>query len=204
MAGMPWRECSCVALAGNATIDFYPVIFGMRFLALSGSLRAASFNSMLLRAMARLAPFGIECVVCDLLGQLPLFNPDLEACDPPPVAALRAQIRTADALLIASPEYAHGVSGVMKNALDWMVSSEAFVYKPVALLNASPRASHALAALRETLTVMSAQLIEPASLTLPLLGSKLDEDGLVAHPQLAPQLIEAMRQLQQAVLASRE
>lgn len=64
----------------------------MRFLALSGSLRAASFNSMLLRAMARLAPAGVECVVCDLLGQLPLFNPDLEASDPAPVAALRAQI----------------------------------------------------------------------------------------------------------------
>jgi NAD(P)H-dependent FMN reductase len=133
-----------------------------------------------------------------------LFNPDLEASDPAPVVALREQIIAADALLIASPEYAHGVSGVMKNALDWMVSSEAFVYKPVAVLNASPRASHALAALRETLSVMSAQLIESASITLPLLGSKLDEDGLVAHPQLAPLLVDTMRHLQQAVLSGRE
>lgn len=92
----------------------------------------------------------------------------------------------------------------MKNALDWMVSCEAFVYKPVAVMNASPRASHALAALRETLSVMSAQLIEPASITLPLLGSKLDEDGLVAHPQLAPLLVDAMLHLRQAVLSGRE
>lgn len=171
----------------------------MRILALSGSLRAASLNSLLLRVMARLAPAGIDVHVCDRLGQLPLFNPDLEASDPAPVVALRAQIIAADALLIASPEYAHGVSSVMKNALDWMVSCEAFVYKPVAVLNASPRASHAQAALRETLTVMSAQLIEAASISVPLLGEKLSEDELVLHPQIAPALLEAMQALQRVL-----
>ena len=123
----------------------------MRVLAISGSLRAASLNSALLRATARIAPPGIEVRVFDGIGQLPLFNPDLESADPPAVATLRTQIMAADALLIASPEYAHGVTAAIKNALDWMVGNESFVNKPVALFNASPRAVHAQAALRETL-----------------------------------------------------
>src|SRR3569832_2498340 len=117
----------------------------MKILAISGSLRAASLNSALLRAVARLAPADFSVVLSRSLGDLPLFNPDIEATDPLPVANLRTQILSADALLIASPEYAHGVTGVMKNALDWMVGCEAFVHKPVALLNASPRAVHAQA-----------------------------------------------------------
>jgi len=164
-------------------------------LGLCGSLRAASLNAMLLRALARLAPPGIDVRTDAGLGTLPLFNPDLEPLDPPPVAALRARIIAADALLIASPEYAHGVSGVVKNALDWMVGNESFVDKPVALLNASPRASIAQAALRETLATMSARVIERACVAVPLLGGNLDEDALVAHPLHAPALGDALRAL---------
>lgn len=123
----------------------------MKILAISGSLRQASLNTALLRAVARIAPRGIEVVVYRGLGGLPLFNPDLVTPEPAPVTALREQIMAADALLIASPEYAHGVTGVIKNALDWMVGNESFVHKPVALLNASSRATHAQAALRETI-----------------------------------------------------
>lgn len=170
----------------------------MHILAISGSLRAASWNSLLLRSLARLAPSDIKVLLYQGMGTLPLFNPDLECDEPDSVASLRAQIIAADALIIASPEYAHGISGVMKNALDWMVGSEALVYKPVAVLNASPRAHHALAALKETLSVMSAQLIEPASITLPILGSKLDEDGVVADPQLAAALRGVLVSLQAA------
>jgi NAD(P)H-dependent FMN reductase len=135
-------------------------------LALSGSLRKASLNTAMLAMAARCAPPGLRVSRPRLLGDLPLFNPDLEAEDPPSVARLRHAIARADALLIASPEYAHGVSGVMKNALDWMVGSSVFVDKPVVLWNASPRASLALAALRETLVVMSSRLIDAAALEL--------------------------------------
>jgi len=171
----------------------------MKILAISGSLRVASLNSTLLRAAARLAPAGINVVVYRGLGDLPLFNPDIEADDPPPVAELRTQILSADALLIASPEYAHGVTGVMKNALDWMVSCEAFVHKPVALLNASPRAVHAQAALKETITVMSAFFVEEASITVPILGSNLSEDEIVLHPVISASLREALVALRVAV-----
>ena len=77
-----------------------------RLLALSGSLRAVSINSALLRAAARLAPPGIEVPWCPGLGELPLFNPDLEAAPPAAVQQFRERVTQADALLIASPEYA--------------------------------------------------------------------------------------------------
>ena len=135
-------------------------------LALSGSLRRASLNTAMLMMAVDCAPPSLRVQRYRGLGELPLFNPDLEVREPASVVRLRHEIATADALLIASPEYAHGVSGVMKNALDWMVATGVFVAKPVILWNASPRASHALAALRETLTVMSSRMIDEASLEL--------------------------------------
>jgi len=165
----------------------------VRILAISGSLRAASLNSALLRAVAGLAPSDIYIELFTELGNLPLFNPDLEITDLPPVADFHARLVKADGVIIASPEYAHGVTGVMKNALDWMVGSEAFVNKPVALLNASSRATIAQASLKETLTVMSAQVVEAASITLPIIGSNLDELGIAAHPSISTSIREALR-----------
>lgn len=121
---------------------------------------------------------------------------DLESSEPPAVAHLRNKIAGADALLIASPEYAHGVSSVTKNALDWMVGSSVFVDKPVALWNALPRASIALAALHETLTVMSARLVAAAS--LELLIKAADSSGPVANPDPAA-MQEALRSLRASI-----
>lgn len=94
------------------------------------------------------------------LGRLPLFNPDLEAQLPRSIAHFRAQIAAADGLIIASPEYAHGVSGVLKNALDWLVSDTGLSGKPVLVINAAPRAHHADAALREILTTMAVPIVD--------------------------------------------
>jgi len=157
----------------------------MRVLAISGSLRAASINSALLRTAARLAPPEIDVTLCSVVGELPLFNPDLEQDVPSAVAQLRAEVAAADALLIASPEYAHGVTGTIKNALDWLVSFEPFVNKPVAVLNASPRAHHADSALRETLKTMSAVIVESASVSIPLLGANITEAGMAELPSVA-------------------
>ncbi len=168
-------------------------------LALSGSLRAASINSALLRATARLAPPPITVEPFTGLGVLPLFNPDHEPAPPAPVLALRHAVARADALLIASPEYAHGVSGTIKNTLDWLVSFEPFVHKPVAVWNASPRAHHADDALRETLRTMSAGIIEPASVSIPLLGAHLGEDGMVDSPAVSGTIVAALRALHDAV-----
>ncbi|HEV2678555.1 MAG TPA: NADPH-dependent FMN reductase [Aliidongia sp.] len=171
----------------------------MRILALSGSLRAVSSNTALLEAVRLLAP-GIEVRVYRGLGDLPHFNPDLDG-DPalPPVAAFRAALQAADGVLVSCPEYAHGVPGMFKNALDWVVASGEFVDKPVALLNASPRATHAQAALTEILTVMTARLVPAASIDVPLLGRAWDPAQIAEDPELAPRLQTMLADFAEAV-----
>jgi chromate reductase len=171
----------------------------VKVLAISGSLRAASINTALLRTVARVAPPDIQVQLCTVVGALPLFNPDLEAEIPASVARLRSEVAAADALLIASPEYAHGVTGTIKNLLDWLVSFEPFVNKPVAVLNASPRAHHADAALRETLQTMSAVIVEAASISIPLLGAHTTEAQMAESPAITQAIYGALVVLQGAV-----
>ncbi|HEV7505458.1 MAG TPA: NADPH-dependent FMN reductase [Thermoanaerobaculia bacterium] len=174
-------------------------VHDLRILAISGSLRAVSSNTALLRAAAMLAPSGVEIAVYGGLGDLPHFNPDLEGNEPPAVIDFLARVRTADGLLISSPEYAHGVPGVMKNALDWLVSDEEFMGKPVALFNASPLATYAQAALLETITVMSARVVAEACISVPVSGKKLDEAGIVAHPEIAGTVRAALEAFARAI-----
>lgn len=157
----------------------------MRFLAISGSLRAASSNTALLRAAGLVAPSHIEIVDYNGLGDLPHFNPDLENDELLAVHHLRAAVRRADGLLISCPEYAHGVPGSLKNALDWLVGGAEFINKPVALFNASPRSFHAQASLKEIVKTMSGHLVEEASITVALLGKDLDAEGIAGHPEMA-------------------
>jgi chromate reductase len=167
----------------------------VRVLAISGSLRSASSNGALVRAAAQLAPPGIEVAIYEL-DELPPFNPDLDTDTPPmPVAAFRAALKSADAVLLSSPEYAHGVPGVLKNALDWVVGSGELVDKPVALLNASTRATRAWRSLVETLSVMSARVIREASITVALNGTRLDAKGIASDAQLAALVESALRRL---------
>ncbi|KVT84744.1 FMN reductase [Burkholderia ubonensis] len=172
----------------------------MEIVALCGSLRACSCNAALLDAAAAVAPPDMHVARFLHLGQFPLFNPDVEHPTPEPVRDFIDRMNAADGVLIASPEYAHGVTGVMKNALDWVVGCEAFVHKPVAVLNASPRATHADAALKETLSVMSARVVNEASIALPILGSRLDAAGIAAHPPFADALARALHALRAAIL----
>ncbi|MDE3022031.1 MAG: NAD(P)H-dependent oxidoreductase [Pseudomonadota bacterium] len=176
----------------------------MRILTISGSLRTKSSNTAVLIAAARLAPPDWEVVHYDGLANLPHFNPDMDTDRPPPqVLALREQIGLCQGLLLCSPEYARGVAGTLKNALDWLVSSLEFPDKPVALINASQRATSADAHLRLTLTTMSAQLIEAASITLPLLGRNLDADGIVSDNVLSEQLRAALDCFAHAIAVNR-
>jgi NAD(P)H-dependent FMN reductase len=118
------------------------------------------------------------------------------------VLALSGSLRAASinsALLIASPEYAHGVSGAIKNALDWLVGFEPSVGKPVVVLNASPRAHHADDALRETLRTMSAVIVESASVSIPLLGVHLDESTMLTTPPVAAAIRESLCALQRSL-----
>ncbi len=171
----------------------------MKILAISGSLRAASTNTALLRAAALLAPGGVVIDLYQGLGGLPHFNPDLEDAEPPAVTDLRVRVREAGGLLFAVPEYAHGVPGALKNLLDWLVGGEEFIYKPIALLNASPRAAHAQASLQETIRTMSGNVIEEASIAVPLLGRSLDPASIAADREIADPLRGAIAAFARAI-----
>ena len=113
----------------------------VRILAISGSLRSGSSNSLLLQAASSLAPPDAEVTIYEGIDRLPFFNPDLDGDEvPASVEAFRSALRSADGLLISSPEYAHGVPGTLKNALDWLVGSGEIINKPLAIINASARA----------------------------------------------------------------
>jgi chromate reductase, NAD(P)H dehydrogenase (quinone) len=181
-----------------------PVDQPLRLLAISGSLRSASSNTTVLHALQAIAPAGVIVTFYDGLGELPYFNPDLDGeTDTPPAAVgrLRAQIGQADGLVISSPEYAHGVPGVLKNALDWLVSSQEFPGKPVALINISPRSTFVHASLSEILTTMSASLITDSAFTISLARKGLDMAGMLADLQIAHDLRAALDAFVQAILS---
>src|SRR5262245_65082316 len=113
----------------------------VRVLGVAGSLRLGSLNRALLRAAVARAPEGMAIETFDLID-VPLYNGDVEAAgDPPGVAAFKDAIRAADAVLFVTPEYNHGVPGVMKNAVDWAsrpARDAALNGKPVGIIGASP------------------------------------------------------------------
>lgn len=176
----------------------------MKILALSGSLRAASSNSGLLRAAAALAPKDMVFTFYDQqLAGLPYFSPDLDgegATPPEKVAELRALLAGCEGLLISCPEYAHGVPGAFKNALDWLVSSGELGGKPTALLMASPSgAQRAQAALVPTLKVLEADLVFEASLRFA--RTHLGPDGQLADAELVAVVKQALAALATAITA---
>jgi chromate reductase, NAD(P)H dehydrogenase (quinone) len=160
----------------------------VKIVGINGSLRQSSSNGALLRAALRVAPDGVEVAIYEGLSDLPHFNPDLDLegmASPPAVAELRRMLMDADAVLISSPEYAHGVPGALKNMLDWLVSAGELVGKPVALWNASPAGgAYAQASLLETLRTMNWNIVEDASLTEPFLTRKIAGE-LTDEPALA-------------------
>ena len=112
----------------------------MNVLGISGSLRKGSYNSMALRAAQKLAPEGMKLEIADIAG-IPIYNDDVRtAGEPDAVAALKAQVRAADAVLLATPEYNFSIPGVLKNTLDWLSRppEPPFDGKPVAIMGASP------------------------------------------------------------------
>lgn len=156
----------------------------MQLLAISGSLRATSSNAALVRAAQQLVPVGVTLEIAETVGALPHFSPDLDV-DPLPaaVAALRAAVGRSAGIVIATPEYAHGMPGALKNALDWLVSAIEPIDKPVLLISASPGgAAHAHAQFSEVLRTMSMKLIDGGAHVFS--RAKLDADGEVGDAAL--------------------
>lgn len=164
-------------------------------MAISGSLRAGSSNGAIVEAATELS--SLDVVVFDGLANLPPFNPDVEAVETPvAVAVWRRALTDCSGVLISSPEYAHGVPGVLKNALDWVVGSGEFMSLPVALVNASAFSSFVTAQLRETLTVMMADVVVATSLSLQ--GRPSSAANILAQPEAVTELREALQTLTDA------
>ncbi|RYZ21279.1 MAG: NAD(P)H-dependent oxidoreductase [Chitinophagaceae bacterium] len=149
-----------------------------RVLALSGSPRAGSSNEKIIHALAAASAGRLQVTVYDGLARLPHFNPDEDrAGTPPEVARFRAALRAADGILICTPEYAHGVPGTLKNAIDWTVGSGEFSGRPTALITASTDGRFGHQALLETLKVIEAGSVEELNLLISFVRTRVDGAG---------------------------
>jgi chromate reductase len=169
-------------------------------LGLSGSLRKDSYNTKLLHAAARLLPEGAELELWDRLKEVPPYDED-DDVEPTPavVAALRAAIAGADALLIATPEYNSSIPGQLKNALDWVsrpLAKNPLRGKPVAVVGASAGAFGAVwsqAELRKVLGAMGGRVVEEG-VAVGHAPTRFEGDHLV-DTELREQLAEVVAAL---------
>ncbi|QNA85442.1 NAD(P)H-dependent oxidoreductase [Sphingomonas sp. So64.6b] len=177
---------------------------GLRLLAVAGSLREASSNLVLLEAASSMAPAGVHIELFRGIGDLPHFNADLDADGLLPTAALawRDLVAGCAGMIISCPEYAGGIPGTFKNALDWLVGDARFQGKPILILNASPRSVSAQQALRLVLRTMSADIVEEASLTLPLLGTRSTAGDIRASGESAARMATSLQIFADHVLAA--
>lgn len=155
----------------------------MKILGISGSLRRASGNSRLLAAVAACSPEGVAFEIADCLDRLPHFNPDVDPNDSEVVSVWVRQVKAADGIVISTPEYARGYPGTLKNALDWLVPTDAHIDRPFVLMNASARSTVAQRTLVTVLETMSGIHIEPATTTIPLLGKDVTSAGVLENPE---------------------
>jgi len=160
------------------------------FLAVSGSLRAASSNSVLLRACAHLAPADVEVRLYERMGELPHFNPELEISQV--VADLKREVKEADGVLFCTPEYVHALPGSFKNLLDHLVSDGELWDKPIAVLSAR-KSEFAEPQLREILRTLMATICEEASVVIPFPTNKITVEEVLAKPELSETLRDSMR-----------
>jgi len=173
----------------------------MRTLGIAGSLRAGSYNRALLQAARELAPAGMEIAEFDL-RELPLYDGDVEAAgDPEPVAALKDAIRSADALLIATPEYNRGVPGVLKNAIDWASRpplGSPLAGKPVAIMGASTGrggTARAQEQLRAAVEYSRANVLNDPEVLVPEAYMRFDERGRLTDEETRKEIAALLETL---------
>lgn len=168
----------------------------MKILAISGSLRAHSYNTALLRQAASINLPEWNITQFDSLATVPLFNPDSEnGTVPETVSRLRQAIGSADAVIISTPEYAHGIPGALKNALDWLVSCNEMILKPVAVMSVSTSnlgGYRAHADLIKVLHAMNTNVIIDASLNVPFAKMKFNAQGELVDPESLKALENAL------------
>jgi NAD(P)H-dependent FMN reductase len=154
----------------------------IKLLAICGSTRQSSSNHHLIKAITELSAGKFTVQVLHSLTEIPHFNPDLDMdaeSAPEAVQYFRAQLAAADAVLICTPEYAIGVPGTLKNAIDWTVSSMHFSKKPVALITAGTSGHKAHQSLLGTLLIIESKIAEDAQLVIPSVKTKVNDQGVI-------------------------
>ena len=159
----------------------------IRILVVPGSLRQGSSNHKIINQLASVIPANIEFNIYNDLGKLPHFDGEegYEAVD-----QWKRKIGEVDGVFICTPEYAFGIPGTLKNALDWTVSSGDLYEKPVALITASSAGDKGHAALLNVLNALGAKMNNDTKLLVPLIRSKFNEKG-----ELDPEILSAVENL---------
>lgn len=151
-----------------------------KILAIPGTVKENSTHKSFIRVMADLSKDSLDIELYDGLGGLPPFNPDIDDANAPgSVAAFRNKLKSADGIIICTPEYAHGVPGVLKNAIDWTVGSGEFYQKPTLLVTASTDGRFGHQAMLEILRVIAAKGIDELQLLVPFIKSKINSGGII-------------------------
>ncbi len=175
----------------------------IQLLAISGSLRSQSSNTRLVERIAARAQAPVSIDIFPDLHRLPHFNPDLEPSDDVFVQNLTSRMRVADGFLVSTPEYAHGIPGSLKNGLDWLVGTDAFIEKPFALIHACDRSTFAPQSLIEILTTMSGIHVVDADLTIDLRSNPTRSEEILCSESSNVKIDGSIASLSQFILDRR-
>jgi NAD(P)H-dependent FMN reductase len=160
----------------------------IKILGISGSLRSNSSASAILDMISKLFPAHVEFKIYSGIGEIPAFDDSKEI--PHPVADFIQQIKDADGVFFCIPEYAFGVPGALKNALDWTVSTTVFSDKPVALVTAASQGQKAHEALLNTLMALGTKSNDELNLLISFIRNKLDENNQINDPATTEALVQ--------------
>ena len=171
-----------------------------KILAISGSTRKKSSNLNLINAIEELSSSIFSISLFEGLTDIPHFNPDLDNENPPQeVVTFRRLLREADGILICTPEYAMGVPGTLKNAIDWIVSSCEFSHKPLALITASSMGEKGHASLMDTLRIIEAGVTEDTQLVIPFVKTKVSSEGKITDDVTLSSVLKLIDALNQNI-----
>ncbi len=176
----------------------------IKILAISGSTRKASSNLNLIKAIADLASETFTINIFERLSDLPHFNPDLDNENiPEQVTDFRRQLREADGILICTPEYAIGVPGTLKNAIDWTVSSMEFSKKPVALITASLSGEKAHNSLLGTLLIIEAKMTADTQLLISFIKKKVNDNCKITDKETLNSITKLIQSLTEIIITEK-
>jgi NAD(P)H-dependent FMN reductase len=173
-----------------------------KVIAISGSTRTQSTNLSLIHAIADITKNYFDVTIFNDIAGIPHFNPDLNTEAPPqPVTDFRNRLKDADGILICTPEYAMGVPGSLKNAIDWTVSSCEFSHKPTALITASSVGQKGHASLLETLKIIEANITDDIQLVIPFAKTKISADNRIVDENTKAQVMTLLECFRKAMAA---